>query len=105
MNKELRRQFKMNSWSRKEGLLQYFRAKGCYIGLGGQTNANPYWYGTILDFNILLTEIKNLIAEKSLSFKKLNYIFLLCEDDDLSPIVRLTGKVGLRWLEKIEKES
>lgn len=98
MNKELRIQYKIHRWSVKEALLQYFRIKNCYQSLTKEPNANPYWYGTVLDFDKFGVELEKLTKEKSIRIKRLSELLLLCVEDHLSPIVRLTGIYGLNLL-------
>jgi hypothetical protein len=104
MNQELRHHYKCNRWdgSGKAGLLEYLRAENCYQSISGNPNANPYWWGAILDFNTFDKIIDKLIVDKSVSLGKLRKIFEHCRDDINSPIVRLTGFGGLRKVEKHE---
>ncbi len=91
MNKELKQAFRQNSWSRLEGFLAYLRNKECFEGLGGQKNANPYWYGTILDFNKARDETRAILDAKDIEETDLKEILDMAERDLNSPIVRLVG--------------
>lgn len=91
MNKTLRQAYLANSWSRSEGFLAYLRAQGCFSHGNGDGKANPYWYGSILEFNTLDRVVKEALASKSISKKRLAEFAETYAEEDLSPIVRLTG--------------
>lgn len=91
MNKELKESFERNSWSKLEGFLAYLRKKECFEGLGGQKDANPYWYGTILDFNKAEKECRDLLAAQDIGESELKEVLNYAANDLNSPIVRLTG--------------
>lgn len=91
MNKTLRQAYLANSWSRPEGFLAYLREQKCFSHSNGDTKANPYWYGSILEFNTLDRVVKEALASKSISEKRLAEFAETYAEDYLSPIVRLTG--------------
>ena len=72
-------------------LLDYLREKNCFQSVGGRPNANPYWWGTILDFNETLKQCKDLLASHSIKEKRMQEMLTCCENDLNSPIVRLVG--------------
>jgi hypothetical protein len=96
MNKTLRQSYKANSWSYSNGFIEYLRAENCFQGISGQPNANPYWYGSTLDFNRIESVIKGLIQSKSIKTSRLKAYAEDYANDYLSPIVKLTGFVLLR---------
>lgn len=100
MNKILRQSFAAHSWSKREGFIQYLRKRNCFVGLGGQTDANPYWYGTSLIFNQLDMVLSEIVLNKSLKKKRLQEFASECKNDYLSPIVRLLGYNMERFLKK-----
>lgn len=98
MNKTLRQAYLANSWSRPEGFLAYLREQKCFSHSNGDTKANPYWYGSILEFNTLDRVAGEALASKSISKKRLAEFAETYTREDLSPIVRLTGYVLQRLL-------
>lgn len=105
MNKQLKDCFRLHSWSKLEGFLQYLRGKECFEGIGGQKDANPYWYGTVLDFNKAEKECRDLLANQDMSEDELKKILASAEKDLNSPIVTLTGIFLNRVLFGIKNES
>jgi len=92
MNQSLRRQYK-SKWCSFSWFLEYLRGKDIFTnGFTGRGNANPYAYGSVLEFTLFETEIQELIKNKSIKISRLKSIFESCETDLNSPIVVLTGK-------------
>lgn len=102
MNKLLRHKYRCK-WDSYNWFLEYLRDMNVYQkGFSGEPNANPYWYGTVLDFETFRKVIKDLLEKKSIKPSKLHEIFSLAEESYMSPIVKLTGLWGLREIEKIK---
>ena len=68
-----------------EVLIEELRAREVFIGLAGQTDASPYWYGTILDY-VKLKKVLPLIKKSRRAEIVETY-----KENDLSPMVRLLG--------------
>jgi hypothetical protein len=100
MNKDLRHHFRCNQWNSTEFLLSYLRGKNCFQSIAGKPNANPYWYGSILDYNTLEKELTSLIKAKSIKKQRLLDISATLSNDLNSPIVRLTGMTMQRFVLK-----
>jgi hypothetical protein len=66
--------------------------------MGGRPNANPYWHGSIMDFNKVEKELKELVANNSIKLPRMAILLNNCEHDIYSPIVRLVGIYGKRLL-------
>ena len=91
MNTLLRQKFKYNSWNYSHGFLEYLRAVGCFSHMNGDKKANPFWWGSLLEFNTFEKEIKKLIESRSIKLTRLKEFASLYVNEELSPIVRLTG--------------
>jgi len=105
MNKDLRLSRLIGGWGGdKEILVEYLKRREVYEnGFTGRTPANPYAWGTVLNFDKFETEIRALIASKSLKIKRLESIAESMSNDINSPIVRLSGLTLQRLLKtKIE---
>lgn len=105
MNKTLRQSFKSNCWSSREGFLQYLREEGCFSHMAGKEKANPYWWGSALDFVQLEKVVRQLVKEKSLKLSRLKEFADNCAKDYLSPIVRLTGLTLQRLVGELSKKG
>ena len=69
-----------------EILLEELRKRGIFEdGFTGSTDASPYWYGTILNFETLYEKMPLIKKERLAEIAEI-YI-----NSDLSPIVRLLG--------------
>lgn len=102
-NKLLRQKYACR-WSPTSWLLDYLRDEqiGVYTnGFTGRKGANPFAYGTVLEFEIFEAAIKNLIDNKSLKISRLEEFFDAWEQDINSPIVVLSGKWGKRLLKRL----
>lgn len=71
--------------------------------MAGQQRANPYWWGAILDFNQLEKVLKELVENKSIKLERLKEFASYYEENDLSPIVRLTGISINRFVRSLQK--
>jgi len=93
MNKTLRQYYASHSWNHSEGFLEYLRKHKCFSHMANpnEKDANPYWYGSILEFNTLDRVVKEALASKSISKKRLAEFAKTYAENSLSPIVRLTG--------------
>lgn len=91
MNADLRHSYRCHAWSQLEVLLQYLRGKNCFQSVVGEPKANPYWYGTIMDFIKVEAEIKSLLAARSIKTARMKEFAESAKNNDLSPIVRLVG--------------
>lgn len=101
VNKELRRAFAANRWSELEGFLQYLRKCKCFTHMSNdEHDANPYWWGVVLEFARFEEELHSLLKNNSIKPRKLRELLTLCSEDSNGPIVRLTGLTGLRILDK-----
>ena len=100
MNIPLRYAYRANSWSRSEGFIQYLREENCFSHMGGQQKANPYWWGALLDFARLEIVLNQLFANKSIKLARLEEFARDYAQQDLSPIVRLTGFTIERFVKK-----
>lgn len=105
MNKELKHCYLANRWSKKETLLQYLREKDCFHSIGDRPNANPYWYGAIMDFGKVEKELKTLLENHSIKLSRMAILLTNCEYDIYSPIVRLVGIYGKRILKIVDNTS
>lgn len=100
MNKDLVRAYKTNIWSELEAFLFYLRKKDCFTSIAGKPDANPYWWGSIFDFEKGKKETKELILNKSIKKSRMKYILDAAENDWDSPTVRLVGI----YLKRVLKE-
>lgn len=101
MNTLLRRSFHHNNWSELDGFLAYLRAEKCFSNMARpeDKDANPYWWGSILEFNQFDSIIASLLSSRSLKRARLKRLAKEASEDNLSPIVRLVGLTLLRRLE------
>lgn len=105
MNKTLRQSFKSNSWSAREGFLQYLRQENCFSHMAGKEKANPYWWGSLLDFVQLEKVVRQLFEQKSIKLGRLKGFADDCAEDYLSPTVRLTGLTLQRLVGELSKKG
>lgn len=103
MNIPLRNAYKANSWSRPHGFLEYLRGLNCFQSVTDKPNANPYWYGTKLDFNRLEAVVRQAVQDKSIKLSRLKEFADSYAEDYLSPIVRLTGLVLQTMVKKLSQ--
>ena len=68
-------------------------------------DANPYWYGSILEFNTFEAEALSLLRSKSIKVSRMREFAESCKTEDLSPIVRLVGFTLERIIQKYLDES
>lgn len=87
-----------HSYSSAAGVLDYLREVDCFQGLGGKPKANPYWYGTIMDFPAVEAGLKEIQGAKVFEDEELKEILENYRTDEGSPIVRLVGIMGMKHL-------
>lgn len=91
-------------WDTCSWFLDYLRDEriGAYTnGFTGRRGANPYAYGTVLEFDIFEAEIKRLFAAKSIKKSRLETMAERWKSDINSPIVVLSGLTLERLLVKL----
>lgn len=103
MNIPLRYAYMANSWSRPQGFLEYLRGLNCFQSGTDEPNANPYWYGTKLDFNRLEAVVRQAVQDKSIKLSRLKKFADRYAKDYLSPIVRLTGFTLQRMVKELSQ--